>query len=83
MLPAETRGQGNIHFQSISQWVESLDSGLAQYQEVLLATFDHLSQICDLYADNFEDFCDDVNVDNPQHRDTFINALAELCASGV
>jgi len=63
----------------IGRWLRSLGAeGLAQYEDLLLATYDDLRQISDLYAEHAEDFFEDVGIENASHQEVFRNALRLL-----
>lgn len=66
----------------INQWIQSLGAeSLAQYHDLLLATYDDLKQIRDLYSEHIDDFFEDVGIESPEHRDIFREALERLrCA---
>jgi hypothetical protein len=70
---------GTAGAKDISRWLQSLGGGdLRQYQDVLLETYDNLKQIRDLYADNVEDFFEDIGIESQQHRSAFRDGLASL-----
>jgi len=67
------------HSRDIGRWLQSLaGKDLCQYEDILLATYDDLKQIRDLYADNVEDFFEDIGVESQQHCSLFRGGLASL-----
>jgi len=70
--------QPDSHSRDIRTWLRSLGRDVSQYEEVLLATYDDLKQIQDLYANSVEDFFEDVGVESQQHCTLFREALGSL-----